>query len=92
MQALFVELPAFARHRADYLDDEELRGLQNALLDNPEAGDVIARARVGCARYATLIRGAAKANAAVFALFTSGGARGISSGSTRSTTRTRSTI
>ena len=42
MQALFVELPAFARHRADYLDDEELRGLQNALLDNPEAGDVIA--------------------------------------------------
>jgi putative transcriptional regulator len=41
MQALFVELPAFARHRLDYLDDEGFRGLQNALLDNPEAGDVI---------------------------------------------------
>ena len=41
MRALFVELPAFARHRADYLDDEQFRGLQNALLDNPEAGDVI---------------------------------------------------
>ena len=41
MRALFVELPAFGRHRADYLDDEQFRGLQNALLDNPEAGDVI---------------------------------------------------
>lgn len=41
MQALFVELPAFARHRANYLDDEQFRGLQNALLDNPAAGEVI---------------------------------------------------
>ncbi len=41
IKALFVELPAFARHRSDYLDDEGFRGLQNALLDNPEAGDVI---------------------------------------------------
>ncbi len=41
MKALFVELPAFAHHRADYLDDEGFRALQNALLDNPQAGDVI---------------------------------------------------
>ncbi|MBE0613431.1 MAG: toxin [Burkholderiales bacterium] len=41
MKALFIELPAFARHRADYLDDEGFRALQSALLDNPEAGDVI---------------------------------------------------
>jgi hypothetical protein len=41
MKTLFVELPAFARHRADYLDDEGFRSLQNALLDHPEAGDVI---------------------------------------------------
>ena len=41
MKALFVELPAFARHRSDYLDDDGFRGLQNALLDNPEAGNVI---------------------------------------------------
>lgn len=41
MKALFVELPAFAHYRSDYLDDEEYRGLQNALLDNPEAGEVI---------------------------------------------------
>ena len=41
MKALFVELPAFARHRANYLDDEGFRALQNALLENPEAGDII---------------------------------------------------
>lgn len=41
MKAMFVELPAFARLRADYLDDEGLRALQTALMENPEAGDVI---------------------------------------------------
>jgi len=41
MKAVFVELPAFARFRSDYLDDEGLRTLQLALLENPEAGDVI---------------------------------------------------
>lgn len=37
----FVELPAFARFRNDYLDDEGFRGLQTAMILNPEAGDVI---------------------------------------------------
>ena len=41
MKALFVELPAFARHREDYLDDEGFRNLQRFLLKNPEAGAVI---------------------------------------------------
>lgn len=41
MKAVFVELPAFARFRADYLDDEGLRGLQSLLLKSPDAGDVI---------------------------------------------------
>ena len=41
MKALFVELPAFARYRADYLDDEGFHALQTALITNPEAGDVI---------------------------------------------------
>lgn len=41
MKALFVELPAFAKYRADYLDDEGFRSLQTLLLRNPEAGDVI---------------------------------------------------
>lgn len=41
MKAVFVELPAFARYRAGYLDDEAFRGLQNELMKNPEAGEVI---------------------------------------------------
>lgn len=41
MKGLFVELPAFARYRAAYLDDDGFRGLQEALMKNPEAGDVI---------------------------------------------------
>ena len=41
MKALFVELPAFERSRSAYLTDEAFRGLQNAMLKDPEAGDVI---------------------------------------------------
>jgi hypothetical protein len=42
LKAVFVELPAFARYRADYLDDEAFRRLQATLLANPEAGDLVA--------------------------------------------------
>ena len=42
MKALFVELPAFERNRSAYLTDEAFRGLQNAMLKDPEAGNVIA--------------------------------------------------
>lgn len=41
MKSIFVELPAFARYRADYLDDEGFRSLQEAMMKNPDAGDVI---------------------------------------------------
>lgn len=41
MQAVFIELPAFERYRASYLGDEEFRALQQRLLCNPEAGDLI---------------------------------------------------
>jgi hypothetical protein len=41
VKALFVELPAFERHRDRYLDDDAFQGIQNLLLSNPEAGDVI---------------------------------------------------
>ena len=37
----FVELPPFQRWRQDYLTDEDYRALQNLLLGNPEAGDLI---------------------------------------------------
>ncbi len=42
MSIVFVELPAFDRHRSNYLDDDEFRRLQQTLLENPESGDVIA--------------------------------------------------
>lgn len=41
MKAIFVELPAFERHRADYLDDEAFAGFQASLMRNPAAGDLI---------------------------------------------------
>jgi hypothetical protein len=41
VKAVFVELPAFARYRADYLDGEAFSRLQNELMKNPAAGDVI---------------------------------------------------
>ncbi|MDH0493355.1 type II toxin-antitoxin system RelE/ParE family toxin [Comamonas aquatica] len=41
MKAVFVELPAFERYRADYLDDQNFRSLQDSLMKDPEAGDVI---------------------------------------------------
>jgi len=41
MKALFVELPAFAKYRPDYMDDEGFSALQQSMLKNPEAGDVI---------------------------------------------------
>ena len=41
MKAIFVELPPFERYRKSYLDDEAFRSLQQELLANPHAGDVI---------------------------------------------------
>lgn len=41
MKAVFVELPVFERYRADYLDDATFARLQQALMKNPEAGNVI---------------------------------------------------
>lgn len=34
-------MPPFERHRQEYLDDLSFRGLQNALMKNPAAGDII---------------------------------------------------
>ena len=41
MKAIFVELPAFERRRADYLDDDAFRRLAQFLMKHPEAGDPI---------------------------------------------------
>jgi hypothetical protein len=37
----FVEAPAFARFRDDYLDDDGFAELQRYLASNPEAGDMV---------------------------------------------------
>ena len=41
MKAVFVELPAFERYRADYLDNAAFARPQQVLMKNPEAGEVI---------------------------------------------------
>ncbi|MEN9886614.1 MAG: hypothetical protein RL758_1192 [Pseudomonadota bacterium] len=41
MKAVFVELPAFERHRSEYLDDSGYRQLQQLLMRHPQAGDLI---------------------------------------------------
>ncbi len=41
VKAVFVELPAFERYRADYLEDAAFANLQHASMANPEAGEVI---------------------------------------------------
>jgi mRNA-degrading endonuclease RelE of RelBE toxin-antitoxin system len=37
----FIEAPAFTRHLARYLDDEQYRRLQETMANAPELGDVI---------------------------------------------------
>jgi hypothetical protein len=41
MKATFIELPPFERHRQAYMSDDSFREFQKALMQNPEAGDVI---------------------------------------------------
>lgn len=41
MKAVFVELPAFDRHRSEYFDDEAFRSLQVRLMADPDAGDLV---------------------------------------------------
>ena len=41
MRLVFFETPLFSRLLPKYLSDEAYRGLQVALLENPEAGDLI---------------------------------------------------
>ena len=38
---IFIETPAFERMREDYLNDDQYRLLQAALMADPESGDLI---------------------------------------------------
>lgn len=61
MKARFIELPAFQRLRDNYFDDDSFKRLQNELMKNPEAGDII-QGTVGLRkiRYADERRGKGK--------------------------------
>lgn len=87
MKAVFVELPAFERNRANYLNDDEFKEFQERLLKNPEAGDMIEGTGV-CAKFATAIPAEVKAPEAAYVSFTTGGAVAHSSGFLRSTIKT----
>jgi putative transcriptional regulator len=66
MKAVFVELPAFERHRDDYFDDDGFSQLQVALMANPEAGDLIrgnGRPSQGAVRRFSSIEGQARRSA-----------------------------
>jgi len=41
VKAVFVELPPFERYRSEYFDDDSFSKLQQLLMLNPQAGDVI---------------------------------------------------
>lgn len=41
MKAIFVELPAFSRHRSSYLDDTAFALLQLQMMKAPNSGDLI---------------------------------------------------
>ncbi|WP_229255272.1 hypothetical protein [Duganella phyllosphaerae] len=79
MDATFVELPPFERHRAQYFNDEEFRGFQRLLLKQPDAGAVI-QGTGGLRRYALPIRHGKKASAADCVSSTPTGFRVASSG------------
>ena len=61
MKAVFVELPAFERHRSTYLDDAGFLRLQDVLMADPAAGDPIEGAGgVRKLRFADMRRGKGK--------------------------------
>jgi len=41
MELVFFETPLFTKLLSEYLDDQEYRALQLALLENPEMGDLM---------------------------------------------------
>jgi hypothetical protein len=66
LKAVFIELPAFERHRDDYLDDDGFAQLQVELMVNPVAGDLIGE-RAGFASCGSKIPAGRRAGVAVCA-------------------------
>jgi len=88
VEATFIELPAFERHREDYLDDNGFRALQNLLMKHPEAGDLIPNTGgLRKLRFKDVRRGKGKRGGLRGS--TTGGILDFSSGFSLSTTRMR---
>ena len=63
MDALFIELPAFQKHRDDYLDDDLFRSFQLELLKTLRRA-ISLKVRAGCEKSAFSINVAVKASVA----------------------------
>jgi hypothetical protein len=88
MKAVFIELPPFERHRTDYLDDDAFSRLQDVLMDNPEAGEVIeGTGGLRKVRFADSSRAKGKRGVCESSVTT--GPADLSSGCSRCMTRTR---
>ena len=74
---VFVELPPFIAFAAEWWSDEDLRRLQNALLTQPDAGDLI-RGGAGLRKLRWSAQGRGKR----------GGARVINTGTSRASVST----
>jgi len=91
MRLTFFEAPVFTRVAPGYLDDANLRQLQEALLEAPARGDVI-QGTGGFRSCDGMIRGVAKANVAGFVSSITGSKAITKSGCLPSTARARSQI
>ena len=88
MKALFIELPAFSRYRAEYLDDDAFLDLQHAMMKHPAAGDVIeGTGGLRKLRHGDPRRGKGKRGG--LRVFTTGGTAGRSFGCLLCSTRTK---
>ena len=65
MKAVFIELPSFERHRANYLDDDDFRSLQNLLMLQPRLATQFP-VPVDCARYVSLTPAVVRANVGAY--------------------------
>ena len=82
----FIETPTFTRQVQELLSDEEYRGLQNTLAENPESGDLI-KAGGGIRKVRHAVQGRGKSGG-VRAIYSRTGTRSTCWSSTRSPRRT----